>query len=68
MPNETTLSLPDIEDRIAVIRDNIRQITEQAAAMSGANDEARNADRLATQQAELDALIKQRDAMLKKKT
>ena len=63
----TTLSLPDIEDRIAVARDNIRQLTEQAAAMSGAGDEARNADRIAAQQDELDALIKQRDAMLKKK-
>jgi len=63
----TTLSLSDIEDRIAVIRDNIRQLTEIAAAVSGAGDEARNADRIAGQQAELDALIKQREAMLKKK-
>ena len=67
MPNESTLSLPDIEDRIAVIRDNIRQLTEQAAAMSGAGDESRNADRIAQQQDELDALVRQRDAMLKKK-
>ena len=63
----STLSLPDIEDRIAVIRDNIRQLTEIAAAISGAGDEARNADRIAEQQAELDALIKQRDEMQKKK-
>ena len=65
--NYTTLSLPDIEDRIAVARDNIRQLTEQAAAMSGANDEARNADRIAAQQDELDALIKRRDELLKKR-
>ena len=63
----STLSLPDIEDRIAVIRDNIRQLTEIAAAISGAGDEARNADRIAEQQAELDALIKQRDETQKKK-
>jgi hypothetical protein len=68
MPNESTLSLADIEDRIAVIRDNIRQLTEQAAAMSGANDEARNADRIAQQQDELDRLVKQRDEMQKKRT
>ncbi len=63
----TTLSLPDIEDRIAVARDNIRQLTEQAAGSSGAGDEARNADRIAEQQDDLDALIAQRDAMRKKK-
>jgi hypothetical protein len=67
MANESTLSLPDIEDRIAVIRDNIRQLTEQAAALSGAADEERAANRIAEQQDELDALVRQRDAMLKKK-
>jgi uncharacterized small protein (DUF1192 family) len=63
----TTLSLPDIEDRIAVIRDNIRQLTEQAAAFSGAADEERAANRIAEQQDELDALMAQREAMQKKK-
>jgi hypothetical protein len=63
----TTLSLPDIEDRIAVIRDNIRQLTEQAAGSSGAADEERTANRIWEQQDELDALIKQRDEMLKKR-
>jgi uncharacterized small protein (DUF1192 family) len=67
MSNESTLSLPEIEDRIAILRDNIRQLTEQAAASSGAADEARNADRIAAFQDELDALVKQRDEMLKKK-
>jgi uncharacterized small protein (DUF1192 family) len=63
----TTLSLPDIEDRIAVIRDNIRQLTEQAAAFSGAADEERAANRIAEQQDELDALVAQRDEMQKKR-
>jgi hypothetical protein len=67
MSNGSTLSLPDIEDRIATIRDNIRQLTEQAAAFSGAADEERNADRIADQEAQLQDLIKQRDEMLKKK-
>src|ERR1043165_981861 len=64
MANGSTLSLPEIEDRIAILRDNIRQLTEQAAALSGAADEARAADRIAAQQAELDRLNAQRDEML----
>jgi len=63
MANESTLSLPEIENRIAILRDNIRQLTEQAAASSGAADEARNADRIAEYQDELDKLVKQRDAL-----
>lgn len=64
MTNGSTLSLPEIEDRIAILRDNIRQVTEQAAALSGAADEARAADRIAAQQADLDRLIAERDAIL----
>jgi uncharacterized small protein (DUF1192 family) len=67
MSNGSTLSLPEIEDRIAILRDNIRQLIEQAAGSSGAEDEARNADRIAQQTEELEKLNKQRDAMLKKK-
>jgi hypothetical protein len=63
MPNESTLSPEELDDRIAILRDNIRQLTEQAAASSGAADEARNADRIAEQDAELQRLIKQRDAL-----
>jgi hypothetical protein len=67
MSNGSTLSLPEIEDRIAIVRDNIRQLIEQAAGFSGAEDEERNADRLAQQNEELETLEKQRDALLKKK-
>jgi hypothetical protein len=67
MSNGSSLSLPELEDRIAILRDNIRQLIEQAAANSGAGDEARNADRIAQQNEELDKLVKQRDALLKKK-
>jgi uncharacterized small protein (DUF1192 family) len=66
MSNGSTLSLPELEDRIAILRDNIRQLIEQAAAYSGAEDEDRNADRIAQQTEELEKLTKQRDAMLKK--
>jgi hypothetical protein len=63
MANESTLSRPELDDRIAILRDNLRQLTEQAAALSGAGDEARLADRIAEQEAELDRLVKQRDAL-----
>jgi len=66
MSNGSSLSLPELEKRIAIVRDNIRQLIEQAAAQSGAGDEARNADRLAQQNEELQKLIKQRDALLNK--
>jgi uncharacterized small protein (DUF1192 family) len=65
MSNGSFLSLDELNDRIAIVRDNIRQLTEQAAAMSGAADEQRNADRIAEQQDELDRMIEQRDALLK---
>ena len=66
MSNGRSLSLVELEKRIAIIRDNIRQLVEQAAAFSGAEDEARNADRIAQQTEELEKLVKQRDALLKK--
>jgi hypothetical protein len=66
MSNDSSLSLPELEDRIAILRDNIRQLIEQAAADSGAGDEARNADRIAQQTEELAKLTKQRDTHLKK--
>jgi uncharacterized small protein (DUF1192 family) len=66
MTNGPSLSLAELEQRIAIARDNIRQLIEQAAAFSGAEDEDRNADRIAQQQEELDRLVKQRDLLLKK--
>ena len=61
MADLSSLSLPELADRIAIVRDNIRQITEQAAAVSGAADEDRNADRLAAQNEELDELLKEQE-------
>jgi hypothetical protein len=66
MNDNNPLPLPELEQHIAVVRDNIRQLIEQAAAYSGAEDEDRNADRIAQQTEELERLIKQRDALLKK--
>ena len=58
-------ALADIEKRIQIVEDNLRELIEQAAAYSGAADEERNADRIAEQQAKLDALRKEREALLK---
>jgi hypothetical protein len=59
-------SLADIDRRIQLVEDNLRQLIEQAAAYSGAADEERNADRIADQQAKLDALLKEREALVGK--
>jgi hypothetical protein len=61
-----TLSLAELDDRIAILRDNIRQLVEQAAGSSGAQDEARTADRIAQQNDELNKLISERSALEKK--
>jgi hypothetical protein len=60
------LSAAELDRRIAITRDNIRQLIEQAAAFSGAGDEDRNAARIAEQTEELDKLVKQREALEKK--
>jgi uncharacterized small protein (DUF1192 family) len=65
MTGKSTLSRPELEDRIAILRDNIRQLVEQAAAYSGGEDEERNADRIAQQTEELEKLVKERDALSK---
>ena len=66
MSNDNSVSLPELNDRIAVLRDNIRQLVEQAAASSGAQNEERTSERIAQQQEELEKLIKERDAVAKK--
>jgi hypothetical protein len=66
MSNNASLSLAELDARIAIVRDNIRQLIEQAAAYSGAGDEDRSADRLAQQNEELEKLVKQREALGKK--
>lgn len=59
MTDLSSLSATELADRIAIVRNNIRQITEQATAQSGAADEERNADRLAVQNEELDNLLEE---------
>jgi uncharacterized small protein (DUF1192 family) len=61
-----SMSLAELEQRMAIVRENIRQLIEQAAAQSGAADEALASDRIAQQTAELERLEKERDALTKK--
>ncbi len=60
------LSLAELDDRIAILRDNLRQLVEQAAAASGSQNEERIADRIAQQTEELDKLVLERDSRAKK--
>ena len=58
--------LAELDQQIAAVRENIGMLTEQAAAYSGAADEARNADRIAEQDALLARLLKEREALIGK--
>jgi hypothetical protein len=55
------LNAAEIDDRIAALRENLRELVEQAAAYSGAADEDLMSRRIAEQEAELELLTKQRD-------
>ncbi len=55
-----TATLSELDARIAAIQANIRDLTEQAAAYSGAADESRTADRIAEQEAQLATLQAER--------
>ena len=60
-------TLVEIDQRIAAIRENLRELVEQAAAFSGAADEERMSQRIADQQAQLDRLTKEREEIVKQK-
>ena len=57
--------LAELDAEIAAVRDNLRQLTEQAAAQSGAADEDLAAARIEQQEALLASLLKQREALVK---
>ncbi|HEY5048246.1 MAG TPA: hypothetical protein VII49_09520 [Rhizomicrobium sp.] len=60
-----TARLAELNDQIMAIRQNLLELTESAAARSGAADEAFAADRIAQQEAQLASLIDRRDALSK---
>jgi len=55
------LTIAEIDDRIALTRDNLRELIEQATAYSGAADEDLISNRIAKQEAELEQLMRLRD-------
>jgi hypothetical protein len=66
MTDFSQLSDPEIANRIAILRDNLRQLTEQAAAQAGAANEERLANRIETQSKELDDLRAEQERRSKK--
>jgi uncharacterized small protein (DUF1192 family) len=66
MVDLSSLSTAELADRIAILRANIRQLTEQAASQSGAADEDRNAERMAQYNDELDSLLKEQERRLRR--
>jgi hypothetical protein len=61
----TELTLAELDERIAGKRENIRELVEQAAALSGAGDEDLAATRIAEQEQELAGLIELRATLLR---
>jgi hypothetical protein len=59
------LNIAEIDERIAALRENLRELIEQAAAYSGAADEELTSRRIADQEVELERLRKQRDELSK---
>ena len=66
MADLSSLSNPELADRIAILRDNIRQLMEQAAAQSGAANEERTAERIWVQNEDLENLLKEQERRAKK--
>lgn len=60
------LSLAELDRRLSVVRDNLRELVEQAAAYSGAGDEELASSRIAEAEARLEELTRQRDALLQR--
>jgi cell division protein FtsB len=60
-------TLAELDQRIADIRENLRELIEQAAAFSGAADDDRTSERIAEQEAQLKRLTQERDILVKKK-
>jgi len=63
MANSTTLR--ELDQRIAIVRANLRQLTEMAAAISGGENESLAAERIARQEEALNVLLKEREALEK---
>jgi hypothetical protein len=58
------INIADIDDQMAVARETLRELIEQAAAYSGAADDDLVAERIAGQEAPLELLTKRREEVL----
>jgi C4-dicarboxylate-specific signal transduction histidine kinase len=61
--DDNLVSIAELDERIAALTENLRELVEQAAAYSGAADEELASQRISEQQAQLDLLRKQRDEL-----
>jgi predicted mannosyl-3-phosphoglycerate phosphatase (HAD superfamily) len=66
MAMKSGLTLTELDERIAAIRENLRELTEQTAADSGAGNDDLNSDRIAEQEKELADLTERREVLLRK--
>ena len=60
---EIPSDIAEIDEQIADIQENLRELVEQATAYSGAADDELVSQRIADQEAELERLTKLRDEL-----
>jgi hypothetical protein len=58
------LTLAEVDEAIAEVRANLRDLVEQETSRSGAEDENRGDDLIAAQEDKLARLLEQREALL----
>jgi hypothetical protein len=59
-----TMTLAELDEAIAEVRANLRDLVEQETARSGAQDENRGDDLIASQEEKLTRLLAEREALL----
>lgn len=59
--SELPKNISEIDERIAIVRENLSELLEQATGSSGAADDELLSERIAEQQALLEQLTRQRD-------
>src|ERR1700747_397070 len=64
-PKAPSPALAEIDRRIALVQNNLRDLTEQAAATSGSGSEDALSARIPGQEAELQHLRQERDTLVK---
>ncbi len=63
---KTGLTLTEVDERIAAIRENLEQLVEQSTADSSAGNDDLNSARIAEQEEELAELTELRETLLRK--